>query len=104
MLDISTGKIVRVIALAREFGPEGVHLHDYISGMNEDEQASLVAVMWVGRDSFSADEVTEAVATAKAEATAPTEDYLRGIPELASYLEDGLEALGVDVTEAEDKF
>ncbi len=101
-MDISTGKVVRVIFLAREYGPESPHLHDYISGMNSDEQANLVALMWVGRDSFDADDWDEALATARAEATAPTEDYLMGIPELADHLEAGLEAMGIDVTEAED--
>jgi hypothetical protein len=103
MLDISNGKVVRVIFLAREFGPDSWHLRDYISGLNEDEQVSLVAIMWIGRDSFSADEVAEAVATARTERTAPTEDYLSGIPELPDYLESGLEALGIDVTDAEDE-
>ncbi len=102
MPDISTGKVVRIIFLAREYGPESSHLHDYISGLNEDEQAHLVALMWVGRDSFDADDWDEAVATARAEATAPTEDYLMGIPELPDYLEAGLEAMGIDVADAED--
>lgn len=102
-MDISTAKVVRVIFLAREYGPESHQLHDYISGLNEDEQANLVALMWVGRDSFDAEDWDEALRTAHSEATAPTEDYLSGIPELPSYLEDGLEALGVDVTDAEDR-
>ena len=62
MLNISTGKVVRIIFLAREYGPESGHLHDYISGLNEDEQANLVALMWVGRDSFDAAEFEEAKA------------------------------------------
>ena len=59
--------------------------------------------MWIGRESFDADEFEEAKATALAEATAPTEDYLSGIPELPDYLEDGLEALGINVADAEDE-
>ena len=102
MLDISTGKVVRIIALAREYGPESPHLHDYISGLNEDEQVSLVVCMWIGRESFSVDELDEAIDTARAERTAPTEDYLSGIPELADYLEAGMEALGLDVADEED--
>ncbi|MEO0991886.1 MAG: DUF3775 domain-containing protein, partial [Pseudomonadota bacterium] len=35
--------------------------------------------------------------------TAPTEDYLSGIPALAEYLEDGLDALGIDVADEEDE-
>ena len=92
-----------MIFLAEEFGPDSVQLRDYISGLNEDEQVSLVALMWIGRDSFSAEDLDEALQTARAEATAPTEDYLSGIPELPNLLEDGLDALGIDVTEAEDR-
>ena len=103
MPDISTGKVVRIIFLAREYGPESPHLHDYISGLNDDEKANLVARMWVGRDSFDAEDWDEALATARAEATAPTEDYLSGIPELPGFLEAGLEALGIDVSEAENR-
>lgn len=102
MLNISSGKVVRVIFLAREYGPESHHLHDYISGLNDDEKANLVALMWVGRDSFDAEEFEEAKATARAEATAPTEDYLSGIPELPDFLESGLESMGIDVADAED--
>ena len=102
MLNISAGKVVRVIFLAREYGPESHHLHDYIGSLNADEQVNLVALMWVGRDSFDASEFEEAKATAMAEATAPTEDYLSGMPQLSDYLEAGLEAMGIDVTEAED--
>ena len=102
MLDISTGKIVRIIMLSRENGPDDRHLHDYIAGLNADEQASLVALMWVGRGTFDADELEDAKAQAIAEATAPTEEYLMGIPALAEYLEDGMDALGIDVADAED--
>ncbi len=102
MLEISTGKIVRVIALSREFGPDSGHLRNYISGLNEDEQVSLVALMWVGRDSFDAEELDEALRTARRERSAPTEDYLSGMPELPDFLEDGMEAIGIDVAHEED--
>ncbi|MDF1871061.1 DUF3775 domain-containing protein [Vannielia sp.] len=102
MLDISNGKIVRVIALAREYGSDGVAVRNYISGLNADEQASLVAVMWVGRDSYEAEDIEDAKRTALAEATAPTEDYLGGEPQLADLLEGGMEALGLNVADEED--
>jgi hypothetical protein len=103
MLEISTRKIARVILLTREYGPDSVHLTDYIASLNDDEKASLVALMWVGRDSFDVSELDEAKAEARREATAPTENYLSGIPGLAEHLESGLDALGIDVTEVEDK-
>jgi hypothetical protein len=102
MLDISTGKIVRVIFLTREYGPESHQLSDYISGLNEDEKISLVALMWVGRETYGPGELAEAKNVARAEATAPTESYLSGIPGLPEYLEDGLDALGIDVADAEE--
>ena len=103
MLEISTRKIARVILLTREYGPDSPHLTDYIGSLNDDEKASLVALMWVGRDSFAAEELDEAKSEARREATAPTENYLSGIPGLAEHLESGLDALGIDVTEVEDK-
>jgi len=102
MLEISTGKIVRVIMLTREYGPDSVKLSDYISGLNDDEKSNLVAVMWIGRGSFEADELEYAKEEARREATAPTERYLSGIPGLAEHLETGMDALGVNVTDAED--
>lgn len=102
MLDISTGKVVRVIALAREYGTDHPRLVDYLAGLNEDEQTSLVACMWIGRDSFDVSEVAEAIRTAREERTSPTETYLAGTPGLADYLEAGMEALGLDVTDEED--
>ncbi|MEM9344921.1 MAG: DUF3775 domain-containing protein [Pseudomonadota bacterium] len=102
MLDIRTDKVVRVIFLAREYGPDSPHLREYISGLNDDEAVSLVATMWVGRGSFEPEDVKEAIETARAEATAPTEAYLAGIPELPDLLEDGMDALGISVADAED--
>jgi len=102
MLELSTAKIVRVIALTREYGPDHPHLHEYIASFNDDEKANLVALMWVGRESFEPEQFDEARKQAFEEATAPTEDYLSGMPELAEHLEDGLDKLGIDVADAED--
>jgi len=108
MLTISPSKIAHVIIRARKFDSDvpgsgqGRELRAFIAGLNEDEQAALTAVMWIGRETFDASELDEAIATARAEATAPTEDYLLGIPMLADYLEDGLNALGVSLEEAEE--
>lgn len=77
-------------------------LRSYISDLNSDEQASLVAIMWIGRETYSADDLEEAIETAKTEATAPTEDYLLGIPLLSDYLTSGLEELGYDAEDLID--
>ncbi|HCQ64474.1 MAG TPA: hypothetical protein DIU07_04525 [Rhodobacteraceae bacterium] len=71
-------------------------LRSYIADLNSDEQAALVAIMWIGRETFTADDLGEAIETARNERTSPTEDYLLGIPLLSDYLTSGLEALGYD--------
>ncbi|MTH78143.1 DUF3775 domain-containing protein [Paracoccus aestuariivivens] len=117
MLEISPAKIAHVIIRAREYdsgvnawahsGQRTGHgteteLAEFIAGLNDDEKASLVAVMWIGRDTFTADDLDEAIRTAKVENRSPTETYLMGEPQLADYLEAGMEALGISPEAAED--
>ena len=101
--DISTKKVVHTIFQARESGRSG-EVHAFIDAMNEDEKAHLVAIAWVGRGAFEPEDYAEALATAYAEATTPTADYLMGMPHLSENLEAGLEALNIDVVEAEEDF
>lgn len=117
MLEISPDKIAHVIIRAREYdsgvnawahsGQRTGHgteaeLSEFIAALNDDEKASLVAVMWIGRDTFDAEDLDEAIATAKTERRSPTEDYLMGEPQLADYLEAGIEALGLSPEAVED--
>lgn len=120
-IDISPSKVARIIIRAREIDAKTARwdtpaddaeadtiletrpsdatedeLRSYIADLNSDEQASLVAIMWIGRDTFAAADLAEAIETAKEEATSPTEEYLLGIPLLSDYLSTGLEALGHD--------
>lgn len=104
MLEISPRKVVHVIYLARELRVGDAELHAFIDALNDDEKAQLTAVAWVGRGAFEPEDFDEAVATAVAEATTPTADYLMGMPHLAENLEAGLEALGVDVSGEEEDF
>jgi Protein of unknown function (DUF3775) len=102
MLEISTRKVAQVALMARELDRSEGELRAFIDRMDEDDQAELVAVMWIGRESFFAEDLAEAVATAKAEATTPCSDYLIGTPHLSDHLENGLDALGVSVQDIED--
>ncbi len=101
MLAISTGKVAQIILMGHEMGRAEGELRGLVEALNEDEQAELVAIMWVGRGSFEAEDFAEALATARAEATTPTADYLIGTPHFADHLESGLSELGVDPTDAE---
>lgn len=69
-------------------------LASFIDAMDVDEQAELVALMWVGRGEFSADEWKDAVAQARARHEGSTSAYLLGVPLLASFLEGGLAEFG----------
>lgn len=73
-----------------------------IEDLNEDEQADLVALAWVGRGDYEAAGFEEAREQAKARRESPTSVYLLEMPLLPSYLEAGLEAVaGAASTEAE---
>lgn len=101
--EISIKKVVHIIFQARE-ERRMAELHAFIDALNEDEKAHLVVIAWIGRGAFEPEDYDEALATAFAEATTPTADYLMGMPHLSENLESGLEALGIDVTEAEEDF
>ena len=103
-MEISPQKVVHVIFKAREGNPAAQELRAFIGALNDDEKVNLVALAWVGRGAFEPEDFDEAVATAFAEATTPTADYLMGMPHLAENLEAGLDAMGVDVGEAEEDF
>lgn len=70
-------------------------LHEAIGEMNEDEQAALIALAWIGRGEFDVAEWDEAVRTAKERNLRNADDYLVGMPLLADYLEEGLAAFGL---------
>ncbi|SIT87697.1 Protein of unknown function [Yoonia rosea] len=102
MLPITADKIAEVIILARELDRAENEFDGFVDQLNDDEKTGLVAVFWIGRGSFEAEELAEALATAAREATTPTASYLKGSPHLADHLEAGMAALGMDPSEAED--
>lgn len=101
MLDISVTKVAQIILFGHEIERAEPELRGFLETLNEDECHSLIAIMWIGRDSFAAEEFAEALATARRESITPTADYLIGTPHFADHLEAGLELLGVSVSDAE---
>lgn len=79
--------------------PVAAEIAGFIDALNDDEQAALVALAWVGRATFEAEEFAEAVETARSERGNSTAAYLLGMPLLADYLEEGLEKLGYSAEE-----
>ncbi len=129
-LDIAPEKVAHVIIKAREYDakvgawddspedgdaeedpsailedyandPTRAELAGFIERLNYDEQANLVALMWLGRGTYEKEEFDEAVDTARSERINATANYLLGIPLLADYLEEGLEKLGYSVDDVE---
>lgn len=129
-LDVAPEKVAHVIIKAREFDakvgawdnsaedgdaaedpsailedysndPTAAEIAGFIDALNDDEQAELVALAWVGRGTFEPEEFGEAVETARAEKVNATASYLLGLPLLADYLEEGLEKLGYSASDIE---
>ncbi len=109
MPEIHADVVAQVVFLARESrdletgGEEAdAQLKGFIAHLSDDEKLELVALAWIGQETFSVEEWDEAVETARTEQTAPTEEFLFDMPLLADYLEEGLEALGISVADAEE--
>lgn len=101
-MQINSDKVAEVIILARDFPRSRAEYDAFVANLTQEEQAALVAIMWIGRDSFDAADWDEAYATALSEATTPTEEYLAGSPHVSDHLENGLDAMGVSARSAED--
>jgi hypothetical protein len=69
-------------------------LRELIDDLNVDEAADLIALVWIGRGDYEAAEWADAVNEAKQRSNKRTSSYLLGLPMLADYLEEGLEAIG----------
>ncbi|AEH86846.1 DUF3775 domain-containing protein [Mesorhizobium opportunistum] len=67
---------------------------ELINDLNVDEAAELIALAWVGRGDYDAAEWSDAVTAARERANRRTAKYLLGMPLLADWLEEGLEAIG----------
>lgn len=101
-LEIERAVVAQVVLMGRELERAEGELRGLIDRLDTDEQAELVAIMWVGRGAFEPDDFEEAVETAEAEATTPCADYLLGTPHFADHLEAGMEALGLSVSDEEE--
>jgi Protein of unknown function (DUF3775) len=123
MLKISAAKVAHAIARAREHdvvagswdrlmqrafldepghqagdvfntAVEGGELAAYVDTLDEDEQASLLAIAWIGRGVFPPESLAEAFEKAKSQRSFVEASYLISIPLLADYLYEGVEKLG----------
>jgi Protein of unknown function (DUF3775) len=68
-----------------------------IAGLNDDERADLIALVYIGRGDMEPEEWGAAVRLAREReeaSSASTADWLIGIPNLADLLDEGLNAMG----------
>ena len=76
-------------------GLEGV-LRGLVDDLNEDEQAALIALTWIGRGDREPGEWDETFALARERnAEGPAADYLVGMEMLGDLLSEGLAAFGI---------
>jgi hypothetical protein len=72
-----------------------------IAGLDVDAQAALVALAWLGRGDYGAEDWEEALAAARERGEAATWRYLTGLPLLGDYLEEGADRLGISLIDEE---
>lgn len=96
-MQTDTARLSQIVLMGHELERSEPELRALIGAMNEDQCATLVAIMWVGRGAFEASEWDEALTTAFDEASTPCADYLLGTPHFADHLEAGAEALGLEL-------
>jgi hypothetical protein len=75
-----------------------------VAGLNVDERADLLALIYIGRGDFGADEWAEAreLATERDAANPHLGNYLVGTPNLADLLDEGLAALGFNLEDDDE--
>jgi hypothetical protein len=69
-----------------------------ITSLDADAKATLVALAWLGRGDYDAEDWREALAVARERAEGSTTRYLMGLPLLGDYIEDGADKLGISLT------
>ena len=72
-------------------------LRDVFAGLNDDERADLIALVYIGRGDMEPEEWGAAVRLAKERedaASITTADWLLGIPNLGDLLDEGVHAMG----------
>jgi len=72
-----------------------------VNSLSQDERIDLVALMWLGRDDYSASDWPAVREEAARADNARTAEYLLGTPQVGDFLEEGLSMLGYSCEEFE---
>jgi Protein of unknown function (DUF3775) len=73
-------------------------IREQLQGLNERQQAELVALMWIGRGDAEPEEWEDTVRLARELKDGPTPRYLLRHPLVAEHWAEGAARLGVDLT------
>lgn len=93
----------RDVAVLEDHGNDPVvqEMTSVINALSVDEQVDLVALTWLGRDDYTADDWAEVREEAARQHNSRTAAYLLGMPTLGDFLEEGLSMLGYSCEEYE---
>jgi len=87
----------------RRDDPTFAELMGTLEALNEDELSDLVAMVWIGRGDYDAEDWEEAKEQAQQRGTKGTAEYLLGTPLLGDYLESGFNDLGYSCEDTEEE-
>jgi hypothetical protein len=83
--------------------PVGQDLRRLIRDLDDDAAAELVALFWIGRGDYAADELDAAIEEARRHGRDATPRYLIAQPQLADFLVEGLQAFGQGCDDVESE-
>jgi hypothetical protein len=81
--------------------PTYEELRSFLAAQSDDDLKELVALTWIGRGDYGADDWDEVLSEVPDVRERHTVDYLIGTPLLADYLEEGLSQFGLSCDEFE---
>lgn len=76
-------------------------LKQFIDELNEDEQASLIALAWIGRGDYGPEDWEEARSLAAERNESDTASYLMGMEMLGDLLAEGVASFGLSIEDVE---
>jgi hypothetical protein len=100
--DLADDRAVSVLEDTAD-NPTEAELRSALAHLNEDQLAELLALVWIGRGDYDADDWKGALKGAREALNDRSVDYLVRTPNLADLLEEGLAAFDVSLAKDEDR-
>lgn len=98
--DLDAEDLERIEASADDHDdPRLSELEALVTSLSIDAERDLVALMWLGRGDFTADEWAAGRKSARERVQGGTAQYLTETPLTPDYIEEGLTALGYDIAD-----